>query len=183
MQRIRKALVTALLGISLAGLPSAAAAPAPAPRSLLIGSWRCSLESIKPMLTARLSWTARYDADGRYSWSGSSHMAARELPFAIVYELGKLGTWSLAGDTLQHSIVEVAMANVTQPEDMDEDRTVELRESLDRMLEIDQSHSNLLGPSSARILTLSAERLELLDEGSRDVSICRPAEPDPSQAR
>ncbi len=110
-------------------------------------------------------------------------MPARELPFAIVYELGKLGTWSLAGDTLQHSIVEVAMTNVTQPEDMDEERTVELCERLVRMLEIDQSHSTLLGLSSARVLTLSVERLDLLDEGSRDVAICRPAETDPSQAR
>lgn len=181
---MHSALAAALLATSLAAQPAAATTAAPAPRSLLIGSWRCRLASIKPSLSARLSWTARYDADGRYSWSGSSHIEAPELPFAIVYEIGKQGSWSLEADTLQHSIVEVSTANVTQPEAMNEERTAALRESIDQSLEIDQSWSNLLGPSSARILLLSAERLELLEAGSQEASLCRrTAMPEPAQAR
>lgn len=91
--------------------------------------------------------------------------------------------WTLADDILQLSVSEASAANVTQPLHSNKEGTAALRGNLDQRWGVDQARADLLKPSSDRILTLSAERLELLDDASRDGFACRRAEPDPPQAR
>ena len=153
-------------------------------QAVLIGSWHCRVESIKPQVQARMNWTLEFSSDGQYTSAGSTRMDAMQVSYPIIHQFNIQGSWSVADGALHLSAEKAELANATQPADMNLEDTAALRQAIDTELDIDTWREKLLEPSSSRILELSRIRLALLDAPSQDVFECRPsAETEEPQAR